>query len=201
MENETTPEVKPQQTSVVERLANLATEPDFGAEKYATVDYALKNFTMEMSPERAQNIVKTSGIRASVGEQTAVAVEQALDQLKTLPEVTALSFGNIVNYASGGAIGNDIQEMAFDSLQRKMIEIGNKADAIGGIQSELANLAGGATSFAELALVGLATGGVGSLAQIGVQEMGEGVFNDMQNTQTNTMARWKATHQKHLTSH
>lgn len=183
MENENqnieTTATQPKPT-ISQRLSNLAEEPDFGVPDIQTIDYTMKNYNMNITPERANNIVKTSGIRASVGEQTAVALENVLSSIGTIPDAAMLAYGNTVNYLTQGNLGEEIQNMAFDSLQKKFRDMGYAEDAIGGIQSELAKLVGEAASFAELALVGLATGGSGALAQIAAQEMGEGVYNDMQ---------------------
>lgn len=163
-----------------QRITDLSKDIDFGLPPEQDIDYVMKDYTMNLSPERARDMVRNSGIQSSFGEQVATGVENVVASLSMLPDQASIAYGNLTNYFSGGKIGEDLQNAAFDNLQKRMADIGYNEEAIGGVNDWLAQLVTGGASFMELALVSMATGGVGGLAQIVTQEMGEGFYNDMQ---------------------
>lgn len=169
-----------QLSNTTDRLKTMSMEDDFGTPKAQTFNGVVKNYNMYMSPETANKMSDyLLGGRASVGEQTKVAINNVLTDLGGLGDQMAIAFGGLTNTISGGEIGEELQNIAYASMEARFEDMANKENAIGGVSSELANLAAGATSFLELAAVGFATAGIGSLAQIGVQSMGQGVYNDM----------------------
>lgn len=163
-----------------QRIIDLSTDIDFGLPPEQDIDYVMKDYTMNLSPERARDMVRNSGIQSSFGEQVATGVEGVVASLSMLPDQASIAYGNLTNYFSDGKIGEELQNAAFDNLQKRMADIGYNEEAIGGVNDWLAQLVTGGASFMELALVSMATGGVGGLAQIVTQEMGEGFYNDMQ---------------------
>lgn len=163
-----------------QRITDLSKDIDFGLPPEQDIDYVMKDYTMNLSPERARDMVRNSGIQSSFGEQVSTGVQGVLAGLSMLPDQASIAYGNLTNYFSGGKIGEDLQNAAFDNLQKRMADIGYNEEAIGGVNNWLAQLVTGGASFMELALVSMATGGVGGLAQIVTQEMGEGFYNDMQ---------------------
>ena len=163
-----------------QRIAELSTDIDFGLPPEQNIDYVMKDYTMTLSPELSREMIRNSGIQSSFGEQVATGIQGVLAGLSMLPDQASIAYGGLANYFSDGTVGEDLQKVAFDSLQKRMADIGYNEEAIGGINDFLAQLVTGGASFMELALVSMATGGVGGLAQIVTQEMGEGFYNDMQ---------------------
>ena len=163
-----------------QRITDLSKDIDFGLPPEQDIDYVMKDYTMNLSPERARDMVRNSGIQSSFGEQVATGVENVVASLSMLPDQASIAYGNLTNYFSDGKIGEELQNAAFDNLQKRMADIGYNEEAIGGITDWLAQLVTGGASFMELALVSMATGGAGGIAQIVTQEMGEGFYNDMQ---------------------
>lgn len=169
-----------QLSNTTDRIKTMSMEDDFGTPKAQTFNGVVKNYNMYMSPETANKMSDyLLGGRASIGEQTKVAINNVLTDLGGLGDQMAIAFGGLTNTISGGEIGEELQNIAYASMEARFEDMANKENAIGGVSSELANLAAGATSFLELATVGMATAGIGSLAQIGVQSMGQGTYNDM----------------------
>jgi hypothetical protein len=163
-----------------QRITDLSKDIDFGLPPEQDIDYVMKDYTMNLSPERARDMVRNSGIQSSFGEQVATGVENVVASLSMLPDQASIAYGNLTNYFSDGKIGEELQNAAFDNLQKRMADIGYNEEAIGGVTDWLAQLVTGGASFMELALVSMATGGAGGIAQIVTQEMGEGFYNDMQ---------------------
>jgi hypothetical protein len=163
-----------------QRITELSTDVDFGLPPEQNIDYVMKDYTMTLSPELSREMIRNSGIQSSFGEQVSTGIQGILAGLSMLPDQASIAYGNLTNYFSGGKIGEELQNVAFDSLQKRMADIGYNEEAIGGVNNWLAQLVTGGASFMELALVSMATAGVGGLAQIVTQEMGEGFYNDMQ---------------------
>lgn len=162
-----------------DRLRESATAPDFAPTKLQTTKDMLSESVMHLTDEEREDILRSTGVYASTGTQVSTAIENALIGMNQLPDELAISFGNVANYITGGAMGQELQDIAYDSMARRYERMANREEAIGGIRSELAQLAGGATSFLQLALEGLVTSGALPLAHIGVQSFGEGTYNDM----------------------
>ena len=163
-----------------QRITELSTDVDFGLPPEQNIDYVMKDYTMTLSPELSREMIRNSGIQSSFGEQVSTGVQGVLAGLSMLPDQASIAYGNLTNYFSGGKIGEDLQNVSFDNLQKRMADIGYNEEAIGGVTDWLAQLVIGGASFMELALVSIATAGVGGMAQIVTQEMGEGFYNDMQ---------------------
>lgn len=165
--------------SRADRIRNLVETPDFEIPEYEPLDSVVKNYHMTIDPDVARDMVQRAGIHRSAGAQTAVAIENALMDLGGLGDQMDIAFGNIENYVSGGTVGKDLQDIAYKSIDMRMADMSRNADSVGGIESFMAKLAAGGLSMVELALVSAATYGAGGLAQMGVQAMGEGTYNDM----------------------
>lgn len=162
-----------------ERLKKHAIQPDFTVPKAKTTDMVFKESVMRLSPEEIDDIMRNSGFRGSAWEQTGVAIENALYGMNQMNEEMAISVGNLENYLTGGQIGKELQDIAYESLNDRMSQISLNEESVGGIRNFWAKVAGGATSFAQLAAEGLLTAGVLPSAQIGIQAFGEGTYNDM----------------------
>lgn len=163
-----------------DKLRDISNEPDFGVADIQDINYVFKESNFTMTPEMADEIVRTAGIKKGTGDQISASLENVMTSIGGIGDQTKLAFGNIANWASGGTIGQEWQDTSFRALQKRYADMADTEMAVGGIRSELANIIGDAASFAELALVGFATGGYGSLAQIAIQSQGEGTYNDME---------------------
>lgn len=170
----------PQSENIVDRFLAEANNPDFAPKKIKTIEDISKEYDIVITPTVADNILSGSHLSQGVGTQTATAIKNVLVGLSGLGDDVRIATGNIVNYVTGGSVGEELQNTYFESMQNRYADMAYNEAEVGGIRSELAQLAAGATSFAELAILGLATAGAGSLAQIAAQTMGEGTYNDMQ---------------------
>lgn len=173
-------ESAPQSENIVDRFLAEANNPDFAPKKIKTIEDISKEYDIVITPTVADNILSGSHLSQGVGAQTAAAIKNVLVGLSGLGDDVRIATGNIVNYVTGGSVGEELQNTYFESMQNRYADMAYNEAEVGGIRSELAQLAAGATSFAELAILGLATAGAGSLAQIAAQTMGEGTYNDMQ---------------------
>lgn len=185
--------VEPQQTAVPEtnvvevetpetradRIRNLTKQPDYSVPDIQTLDDIMLESPMPMAPELAHKMVDMAQIKKDAGEQSAIVVENFLTDLGGLGDKASLAFGQYVNLFTGGTIGNELNQAAFDSMMMRLEDMGYAEDSVGGVRSLLAQLVGGTLSMTELALVGLASGGYGALAQMGVESLGQAAFNDM----------------------
>lgn len=169
----------PQPMTKADEIKQTWLSPDFTPTKVMTDKDLLSTSVMQMSDAEREDLLRSTGVYASTGQQVSTAIENALTGMNQLGDELMISFGNVSNYITGGAMGKELQDIAYDSMARRYEYMAMNEDAVGGIRSELAQLAGGATSFLQLALEGLATGGYLSLAHIGAQSFGEGTYNDM----------------------
>lgn len=163
-----------------QQVYDLLNDPDFGISPNKSVDYVMKEYTSTLHPDDAKTMVEKSGIKSSFGEQVAVGVQNMLASISTVPDYATLVYGNIKSNITGEPIGKEFTDVAYENIQKRLADIGYNAEAIGGITNQWAGVVNDALSFGEIALLGIATAGLGSLAQITVQEMGEGFYADMQ---------------------
>ena len=166
-------------TTRADRLRTDASAPDFSIPEIRPASDFFSESVMNLDSDMLSDMMRETGVHASLGEQTSVAIENALLGMNQLGDETRIAFGNISNYFTGGRIGDELAKIAYDSMATRYREMAINEDAIGGITSEIAQLAAGATSFLQLALEGMVTGGTLPLAHIGIQEFGQGTFNDM----------------------
>ena len=162
-----------------ERLKKNAMEPDFTVPNAKSTDMVFKESVMRLTPVEIDDIMRNSGFRESAWKQTGVAIENALIGMNQMSEEMALSVGNVANYLSGGQIGEELQNIAYEALNDRMTQMALNEESVGGIRNFWAQVAGGAISFTQLALEGIATAGILPSAQIGIQAFGEGTYNDM----------------------
>jgi hypothetical protein len=167
------------QETRADRLRQSATSPDFTPSKIQTMKDVLSESTMQLSDAEREGILRSTGVYASTEKQVSTAIENALIGMNQLPDELTIAYGNIGNYITGGALGEELQNIAYESMAHRYATMASKENAIGGIRSELAQLAGGATSFLQLALEGIATAGVLPNVHMGIQAFGEGTYNDM----------------------
>lgn len=167
------------QQTRADRLRQSVTAPDFSPTTIQTTKDVLSESVMELSDAERSDILRSAGVYSSTSKQVSTAIENALIGMNQLGDETTIAFGNIANYITGGALGQELQDIAYESMAHRYAAMADNEDAIGGIRSELAQLAGGATSFLQLALEGIATAGVLPNVHIGIQAFGEGAYNDM----------------------
>ena len=167
------------QPTRADRIREASSAPDFSMPEIRPVDDFFTESMMSMDDRTLNDMMRETGIYASTGKQTATAIENALMGMNQLGDEMRISYGNLANYFTGSSVGDEMAKIAYDSIAQRYAEMANNEEAIGGIRSNLAQLAGGGTSFLQLALEGIATAGVLPLAHIGVQEFGQGTYNDM----------------------
>ena len=178
VEKDTQPIVNTQQTRA-DRLREASSAPDFSMPEIRPASDFFSESVMSMDNETLKDMMRETGIYASTSKQVSTAIGNALMGMNQLGDEMRISYGNLTNYLTGSSVGDEMAKIAYDSITQRYAEMANREEEIGGIRSELAQLAGGATSFVQLALEGLATGGALPLAHIGVQEFGQGTYNDM----------------------
>lgn len=178
-----TPEIEqdatPVQQTRADRIREASLAPDFSMPKIRRADDFFSESVMQLDNDTIDEIMRETGFSASTGEQVNAAVKNAYIGMNQLGDEMKIAYGNLSNYVTGGRIGDEIAETAYRSIAQRYNEMANREEAIGGITSDWAKLAGGATSFTQLALEGLVTAGVLPLAHIGIQEFGQGTYNDM----------------------
>lgn len=167
------------QPTRADRIREASSAPDFSIPDIRSVDDFFSESVMSMDDRTLNDMMRETGITASTSQQTATAIENALMGMNQLGDEMRIAYGNLANYFTGSSVGDEMAKIAYDSITQRYAEMANNEEAIGGIRSNLAQLAGGATSFLQLALEGIATAGVLPLAHIGIQEFGEGTYNDM----------------------
>ena len=172
-------EEKPIKTAA-DRFRETVNMPDFGIPEIQTNDEIFKQAPTPIPLDVAHKLVDGAKIREDVGEQTAVAVENALTGIGGFGDQAILAFGQLTNAVTGNALGTDFMETATKNLEMRMEDMQYAEDSVGGVRNLVAQLAGGAVSMGELLLVSAATGGMGGYLQMGVQAFGEGAFNDME---------------------
>ena len=175
---DTQPIAYAQQTRA-DRLREASNAPDFSIPEVRPIDAIFSESSMNMTPDMVEDMMRETGIYASTGKQTATAIKNAFIGMNQMGDEIKISYGNLANYFTGSSVGDEMAQIAYESIAQRYGEMANSEEAIGGIRSNLAQLAGGATSFLQLALEGIATAGVLPLAHIGVQEFGQGTYNDM----------------------
>lgn len=167
------------QQTRADRLRESASAPDFTMPEIRPASDFFSESVMSMDDRTLKDIMRETGVYASTSKQTATAIENALLGMNQLGDEMRISYGNLANYFTGSSVGDEMAKIAYDSISQRYAEMANNEEAVGGIRSELAQLVGGGTSFLQLALEGIATAGVLPLAHIGIQEFGEGTYNDM----------------------
>ena len=167
------------QKTRADRIREASSAPDFSIPEIRPVDSFFSESSMQMDDDTLKDIMRQTGVYASTGKQVSTAIENALIGMNQLGDEVKIAYGNLANYFTGSSVGDEMAKIAYESITQRYNEMANSEEAIGGIRSNLAQLAGGATSFVQLALEGIATAGVLPLAHIGVQEFGQGTYNDM----------------------
>ena len=175
---DTQPIAYAQQTRA-DRLREASNAPDFSIPEVRPIDAIFSESSMNMTPDMVEDMMRETGIYASTGQQTATAIKNAFIGMNQMGDEIKIAYGNLANYFTGSSVGDEMAQIAYESIAQRYSEMANGEEAIGGIRSNLAQLVGGATSFLQLALEGIATAGVLPLAHIGIQEFGQGAYNDM----------------------
>ena len=120
-----------------------------------------ENYTSDMS-----RIIKDEAVKFGMG-------------LMTLGDKAQMALGGLASLATGGAIGEEMRDRAYESLRaathRMSLENTHAADA----ETLTAQATQGAMSMLEMIATGLMTGGTAPLVQMGVEAMGDGTFNNM----------------------
>lgn len=163
-----------------EKIRNDSSAPDFSVPKVQGLDSIFKDAPVRLTPDEIQDIVKNSGIREGVGTQAAVAMENALIAYNSTDEQLELIGANVENMVTGGKIGDEWRDAAFEMMQTKKELLNINEESIGGVRNWFAKLAGGGTSMLQMVVESYATGGILPILKMGIDALGEGTYNDMQ---------------------
>lgn len=68
---------------------------DFAIPDSKNVDYEMKDYTMNISPERAREMIRKSGPRPSFGERVSVWFENALIWISSIPDRIILMYARL----------------------------------------------------------------------------------------------------------
>ena len=163
------------------KIKNILSDPGFrSGDAFITEDEINKRANVAWSPMLArQGGSYEEDFKSSTGQIIKDEIVKFGMNLQTLGDKAQIGLGNLASLATGGAIGNEMRDRAYDSLEsatrRMNLENTHAADA----ETLTAQVTQGAASMLEMIATGLMTGGTAPLAQMGVEAMGDGTYNNM----------------------
>lgn len=107
-------------------------------------------------------------------------MENALIAYNSTDEQLELIGANVENMVTGGKIGDEWRDAAFEMMRTKKELLNINEESIGGVRNWFAKLAGGGTSMLQMVVESYATGGILPILKMGIDALGEGTYNDMQ---------------------
>lgn len=163
------------------KIKNILSDPGFrSGDAFITEDEINKRANVAWSPMLArQGGSYEENFKSSTGQIIKDEIVKFGMNLQTLGDKAQIGLGNLASLATGGAIGNEMRDRAYDSLEsatrRMSLENTHAADA----ETLTAQVTQGAASMLEMIAAGLMTGGTAPLAQMGVEAFGDGTYNNM----------------------
>ncbi|MBO4682968.1 MAG: hypothetical protein J5611_00085, partial [Alphaproteobacteria bacterium] len=163
------------------KIKNILSDPGFrSGDAFITEDEINKRANVAWSPMLArQGGSYEENFKSSTGQIIKDEIVKFGMNLQTLGDKAQIGLGNLASLATGGAIGNEMRDRAYDSLEsatrRMSLENAHAADA----ETLTAQVTQGAASMLEMIAAGLMTGGTAPLAQMGVEAFGDGTYNNM----------------------
>lgn len=163
------------------KIKNILSDPGFrSGDAFITEDEINKRANVAWSPMLArQGGSYEENFKSSTGQIIKDEIVKFGMNLQTLGDKAQIGLGNLASLATGGAIGNEMRDRAYDSLEsatrRMSLENAHAADA----ETLTAQVTQGAASMLEMIATGLMTGGTAPLAQMGVEAFGDGTYNNM----------------------
>lgn len=139
---------------------------DVGRDPYWDMDTGRTSFADLEFKSSVPQIVKDEVVKFGMG-------------IQNLGDKARVALGGITALATNNKIGAEMRDRAYDTLEsatrRMSLENTNAADA----ETLTAQVTQGASSMLEMFATGLVTGGIAPLAQMGVEAMGDGTYNNM----------------------
>ena len=139
---------------------------DVGRDPYWNMDTGRTSFADLEFKSSVPQIVKDEVVKFGMG-------------IQNLGDKARVALGGITALATNNKIGAEMRDRAYDTLEsatrRMSLENTNAADA----ETLTAQVTQGASSMLEMIATGLVTGGIAPLAQMGVEAMGDGTYNNM----------------------
>jgi hypothetical protein len=163
------------------KIKNMLSDPGFrSGDAFVTEEEINKRANVAWSPMLArQGGTYEEDFTSSTGQIIKDEVVKFGMNLQTLGDKAQIGLGGLASLATGGAIGNEMRDRAYDSLEsatrRMNLENTHAADA----ETLTAQVTQGAASMLEMIATGLMTGGTAPLAQMGVEAFGDGTYNNM----------------------
>lgn len=139
---------------------------DVGRDPYWDMDTGRTSFADLEFKSSVPQIVKDEVVKFGMG-------------IQNLGDKARVALGGITALATNNKIGAEMRDRAYDTLEsatrRMSLENTNAADA----ETLTAQVTQGASSMLEMIATGLVTGGIAPLAQMGVEAMGDGTYNNI----------------------
>lgn len=163
------------------KIKNMLSDPGFrSGDAFVTEEEINKRANVAWSPMMArQGGSYNEDFTSSTGQIIKDEIVKFGMGLQTLGDKAQIGLGGLAAMATGGAIGTEMRDRAYDSLEsatrRMSLENAHAADA----ETLTAQVTQGASSMIEMIATSLMTGGTAPLVQMGVEAFGDGTYNNM----------------------
>lgn len=106
-------------------------------------------------------------------------IKQFWMSLGTLGDKALIGLGGLTSQVTGGEFGTEMRDRAYETLEAKLYNMGLESTNVGDVETLTSKITMGAASMLEMMALGVMTGGVAPLAQMGVDVFGDGTYNNM----------------------
>ena len=163
------------------KIKNMISAPDFrSGDGFISADELEKRKNIAWAPEFVgQSAAYTEDFTSDTGTIIADSVKQFGMSLMTMGDKAQIGLGGILSKLTGGAIGEEMRDRAYESLEAAISNIRVQNTHAADAETLTAAITQGAASMLEMMAVSLMTGGVAPLAQMGVEVFGDGMYNNM----------------------
>jgi len=163
------------------KIKNMISAPDFrSGDGFISADELEKRKNIAWAPEFVgQSAAYTEDFTSDTGTIIADSVKQFGMSLMTMGDKAQIGLGGILSKLTGGAIGEEMRDRAYESLEAAASNIRVQNTHAADAETLTAAITQGAASMLEMMAVSLMTGGVAPLAQMGVEVFGDGMYNNM----------------------
>lgn len=163
------------------KIKNMISAPDFrSGDGFSTTEEIEKRKNIAWAPEfMGQSAAYDEEFTSDTGTIIADSVKQFGMSLLTLGDKAQIALGGIASKLTGGAIGEEMRDRAYESLEAATYNISMQNTHAADAETLTAAITQGAASMLEMIATGLMTGGLAPLAQMGIEVMGDGTYNNM----------------------
>lgn len=126
-----------------------------------------------------KNVAYTQDFTSSTPTIIKDSAKQFWMSLGTLGDKALIGLGGLTSKVTGGEFGTELRDRAYDTLEAKLYNIGLESTEIGDVETWTSKITMGAASMLEMMGLGIMTGGIAPLAQMGVDVFGDGTYNNM----------------------